>query len=170
MGYKQGYLAWFTLSNRTFGMFEVNFDPAFYAAMTDHLEHFWIENIQGKKEPKEVSLEDVMKKFPRSFQGKTVEVTDEVMEAINEIKIKKPLIKELEDSVKKAEETVKTYMADAEILCLPGTLESNPQIVATWKTGKDKEKFDAKTFKTEHEDIYNQYVSTTPGNRTFLIK
>jgi len=170
MNYREGYLAWVNRETLNFGTMQVAFDKDLYSAMVDCLEKFWTENLVGGKEPDIVTIEDVMLKYPRSNAGKTVEITDEVMDAINEIKTTKPLIKELESKVKEAEDTVKTFMADAEVLCLPGTKESNPQIVATWKTGKDKEKFDAKRFQENHRDIYEQYTTTVPGNRTFLIK
>ena len=170
MGYQQGSLAWMTLSNRSFGVAPITFDRSFYQYMTEQLDKFWIDNIVNRQEPAAATIEDVMIKFPRSSAGKTVEVTDEVMEAINEIKCTKPLIKELEAKVKEAEDTVKTYMADAETLCLPGTLDDNPQAVATWRTGKDRTKFDEKAFKAEHADLYEQFTKTVPGNRTFLVK
>ena len=170
MGYQQGSLAWMTLSNRSFGVAPITFDKSFYQYMTEQLDKFWIDNIVNRQEPAAATIEDVMIKFPRSSAGKTVEVTDEVMEAINEIKCTKPLIKELEAKVKEAEDTVKTYMADAETLCLPGTLDDNPQAVATWRTGKDRTKFDEKAFKAEYADLYEQFTNTVPGNRTFLVK
>jgi predicted phage-related endonuclease len=170
MQYREGYLAWVNRETLNFGTMQVTFDKDLYAAMVDCLEQFWTENLVGGKEPDIVSVDDVMIKFPRSTSGKTVEVTDEVMEAISEIKTTKPLIKELESRLEEAENTVKTFMADAEVLCLPGTKESNPQIVATWKTGKDKEKFDAKSFKAENEELSKRYTTTVPGNRQFLVK
>jgi len=170
MNYREGYLAWVNRETLNFGTMQVAFDKDLYSAMVDCLEKFWTENLVGGKEPDIVTIDDVMLKYPRSNAGKTVEITDEVMDAITEIKTTKPLIKELESKVKEAEDTVKTFMADAEVLCLPGTKESNPQIVATWKTGKDKEKFDTKSFKADHADLCSQYTSTVPGSRTFLVK
>ena len=65
---------------------------------------------------------------------------------------------------------IKFAMQDAETLCLPGTLESNPKAVATWKSAKDSTKFDQDAFKADHPGLYDQYCKTVPGTRRFLIK
>lgn len=169
MQYREGYLAWVNRETLQFGAKHYNFEKDLYADMVNCLEKFWTVNLVGGEEPKPTKVEDILIKFPRSKAGKAVEVTDEVMEAITEIKTTKPLLKELEERVNAAEETVKVYMADAEVLCLPGTIE-DPQVVATWKTGKDKTKFDAKAYAADHADLCKPYTTTVPGNRTFLVK
>lgn len=170
MCYREGYLAWVNRETLNFGTMRVAFDKDLYAAMVDCLEQFWTVNLVGGKEPDIVSIDDVMIKFPRSNAGKAVEISDDIMEAITEIKTTKPLVKEMEARIQEAENTVKTFMADAEVLCLPGTKENNPQAVATWKSAKDSTKFDVDAFKADHADLFEKYCKTVPGSRRFLVK
>ena len=170
MGYQEGYLAWLQRDTLDFGTMQVKFDQDFYAFMVDRLEQFWNVNLIGGKEPDIVNIDDMMLKYTRSNPGKTIEVTDEIMADINELKIIKPQLDELTKQKKEIEERIKFAMADAETLCLPGTLESNPKAVATWKSAKDSTKFDQDAFKADHPDLYDQYCKTVPGTRRFLVK
>lgn len=111
-----------------------------------------------------------MVKFNRSKVGKVVEVTDEIMEAITTIKSLKPQIDQLEAQIKEKVDAVKMFMADADSLCMPGSKEHNPSVIATWKSAKDTEKFDAKRFSIEHPELYEEYLVKQPGSRRFLIK
>lgn len=170
MGYQEGYLAWLQRDTLNFGTMQVNLDVDFYRFMVDRLTEFWEVNLVGRVEPDIVTLDDMMLKYTRSNPGKTIEVTDEVMADINALKVLKPQIEELTSQKKEIEDRVKFAMQDAETLCLPGTLESNPQAVATWKSAKDSTKFDEKAFMADHPDLYQQYCVTQPGSRRFLIK
>lgn len=168
MGYHQGSLAWLT-RGRKFGYADIRFDPDFYAYIKEKLEQFWTDYIHGEKEPPATTIDDVCLKFPRSI-GKAVEVNDEVMAAVNEIRMLKPQLDELTKKKKELEDSIKTFMGDADTLCLQGTKETNPVVVATWKTAKDTLKFDEKTFAKEHEEAYNLYMKPVSGSRRFLMK
>jgi len=168
MNYQQGSLAWLT-RGRKFDYKDIVFDADFYAYMVEQLTKFWVDYIQGDKEPPATSIEDVCLKFPRSI-GKAIEANDEVMEAVNNLKMVKTQIDELNKQKKEAEDLIKTFMADSDTLCLAGTKESNPVVVATWKTAKDTQKFNEKLFATEHADIYGQYMQNVTGSRRFLLK
>ena len=170
MGYQEGYLAWVQRDTLDFGTMHVQFDKDFYQFMTDRLTEFWQVNIQQGVEPDIVTVDDMLLKYTRSNPGKTIEVTDDIMADINELKIIKPQLDELTKTKKEIEDRIKFAMADAETLCLPGTLESNPKAVATWKSAKDSTKFDQDAFKADHPDLYEQYCKTVPGTRRFLIK
>lgn len=169
MSYDQGSLAWLT-RGRKFGYRDYEFDKDFYAFMVEQLTRFWVDCIIGDQEPPVTTIDDVTLKFPRSSVGKAVEVTDELLDKLNIYKALKPQIDELTRQKKEIEEAIKAYMCDADTLCLPGTKESNPMVVATWKSAKDSQKFDEKRFKAEHADIYDQYLNTVTGSRRFLVK
>ena len=168
MGYRQGSLAWLT-RGRKFGYADIRFDPDFYDYMVGKLTQFWVDYIQGDKEPPATSIEDVCLKFPRSI-GKAIEANDEVMEAVNNLKMVKTQIDELNKQKKEAEDLIKTFMADSDTLCLAGTKESNPVVVATWKTAKDTLKFDQVKFSEECPAIFEKYLTNVTGSRRFLLK
>lgn len=169
MGYRQGSLAWLTRGYK-FGYTDIYFDPDFYGYMVEAIEKFWADYIVGDQEPAVTTVEDIALKYPRSAAGKAVEVTDEVMESVNLLKSLKPQLDELTRQKKEAEERVKLYMGEAESLCLPGTLDNAPMVVATWKSAKDGEKFDEKRFAAEQPELYAAYRRTVAGSRRFMLK
>lgn len=168
MGYRQGSLAWLT-RGRKFGTCDIMFDADVYRYMVERIEKFWVDCVLGGQEPDVVTVEDSALKFPRSVD-KSVEVSNELMNDINILKALKPQIDELSRQKKEIEDRVKIYMEDADALCLPGTREQNPVIIATYKSPKDSSKFDEKRFAKEHADLYEQYQVTKPGARRFLLK
>ena len=169
MGYRQGSLAWL-IRGRKFGYRDINFDADFYAYMVEQLEKFWRDCIVGDQEPPVTTIEDIQIKFPRSTTGKTVEVTEELMDDLNILKSIKPQLDELTRQKKEIEDRVKTFMADAETRCMGGTKEHNPIVIATWKTAKDSTKFNEKLFAAERPELYAEYQRTMAGSRRFIIK
>ena len=169
MGYRQGSLAWLT-RGRKFDFSDIDFDPDFYGYMVDRLEKFWTDSILGDMEPPVTTIEDVQIKFPRSTAGKVVEVTEELMEQLNILKSIKPQLDELTRQKKEIEDAIKTFMADADTLCMAGTREQTPVVLATYKSAKDSSKFNEKQFAAEHKDLFESYLRTVPGSRRFLIK
>lgn len=169
MGYRQGALAWLT-RGRSFHFVQLDFDKEFYAYMVAALTRFWENNIIGGKEPEVSNVADVQIKFPHSVAGKTIEVRDDIMQDITELKSIRPQIESLTERKKDLEDQIKLYMKDAETLCLPGTKEQNPVVVATWRSAKESEKFNEKQFKADHPDMWQQYTRTVTGSRRFLLK
>lgn len=168
MNYQQGSLAWLTRGCK-FGYKDIYFDPDFYAYMVEQLTKFWVDYIQGDQEPPATTLNDVMLKFPRSI-GKAVEVNDEIMDSVNELRMIKSQLDELDKQKKACENAIKAYMADADTLCLAGTKDKNPSVIATWKTAKDSLEFNEKLFASEHADLYKKYMSNVAGSRRFIFK
>lgn len=169
MGYRQGSLAWL-IRGRKFGYRDIDFDADFYAYMVERLEKFWRDCIVGDQEPPVTTIDDIQIKFPRSTTGKTVEVTEELMDDLNILKSIKPQLDELTRQKKEIEDRVKTFMADADTLCMAGTKEHNPIVIATWKTAKDSKKFNEKLFAAERPELYAEYQRTMAGSRRFIIK
>lgn len=170
MGLPEGHLAWFITTNRTFGCMHIQFDRDFYAFMVDALDRFWNVNLVEDIEPDIVTIDDALLKYPKSDPGKVMEITDELLADINQLKLLKPQIDELTKTKKDIEDRIKLAMRDADTLCLPGTLESNPKAVATWKSAKDSTKFDVDAFKADNPELYAKYCKTVPGSRRFIIK
>lgn len=168
MGYRQGSLAWLTRGYK-FGYRDITFDPDFYAYMVEQMEKFWVDYIKGNQEPPVTTIDDVILKFPKSI-GKAVEVTEDIMQDVNELRMLKTQIDTLTKQKKEHEDSIKAFMEDADTLCLQGTKDSNPSVIATWKSAKDSEKFDENRFASEHPDLYQIYVSPVKGSRRFLVK
>lgn len=169
MGYRQGSLAWL-IRGRQFGYVDIAFDEDFYGYMVENLEKFWVDSILGNQEPPVSTIDDVMVKFPRSTKDKYVEVTEELMDDLNILKSIKPQLDELTRQKKEIEDRIKTFMSDADTLCMAGSKETSPMILATWKSSKDGTKFNESLFAKEQPELYKQYTMSTPGTRRLLLK
>ena len=163
-----GALAWLT-QGREFGYKNIAYDADFAKWIREEVERFWVDNIVGDKEPALSDVSDVILRYPRHTEGKSVEATMEIFEAYKELSDVKAQIKRLDAIKTAAEDKIKMAMGDAEILQIT---EANgiPKTLATWKTGKDRTDFDKTRFATENKALYDNYLITKPGSRTFLIK
>lgn len=160
-----GAIAWLT-AGREFGYRDLTFDKDFYDWMIEEVTRFWVDCIQGNNEPLAINVEDVILKSPRHITGKMLDADEQIIAELAELKELREELAALDQRKKTIEETIKMTMGDAEALVIPNT----DNVLCTWKTGKDRTKFDEKRFAQEHPDIYTQYTKTTPGSRTFLIK
>lgn len=160
---RQGSLAWLC-SGREFGYKDLTLVPDFYGWLCEEVDRFWIDYVLGKKEPEATTVQDVLLKYNRHTNGKVIEITDEVYEAYLGLKQIKTEISALEDRKTYLEERIKLCFGDAEAVSYGG------QTIATWKAPKPSQKFDDKTFKVDHPDLYSEYVKEVQGSRRFLIK
>ena len=168
MGLTQGSLAWLTRGRR-FGFRDIRFDPDFYDYLVFRLEKFWNENVMGGKEPPVLAVEDVMAKWTKSAD-RAVEATDEIAADVTALNAIKPQIEELNRQKKELEDRIKLYMEDADTLCLQGTKETAPTVIATWRTAKDSVRFDEKAFALEHQQLHDAYMRSVAGSRRFITK
>lgn len=162
-GYEHGALAWLT-SGRTFDYRNLDFVPDFFEWLANEVTIFWIDNIKGDQEPPLVNVADTVLKYSRHTDGKVVECTAEMMDAIERLRDIKAQIKTLEDAKTEVEDAVKLLFGDAEALTFEG------KTVATWKAPKPSMQFDAKAFKAACPDIAAGYMKQVQGARRLLIK
>ncbi|EJW91205.1 phage-type endonuclease, partial [gut metagenome] len=105
----------------------MSFVPDFYEWLCEEVDRFWIDNIQGKKEPAATSVQDVLLKFNRHTDGKIIEVNDEIFEAYNSLKEVKKELAVMDEKKAALEEKIKMGFGDAEAISYGG------QTIATWK-------------------------------------
>ena len=86
------------------------------------------------------------------------EVSKQIADFERQIKI----IKEQEDNLKQA---ILEEMETNQIVKL-----DTPDILISYIAPTDKETFDSKTFKAEHQDLYDEYVKMTPVKSSVRIK
>lgn len=88
-----------------------------------------------------------------------------VEEAVRMLALIKKERKALEEREDQYQTMIQGYMAEKDTLV---TLEGN--VLATWKSAKASNKFDAKLFEQAMPDIYRQFFREIPGSRRFLVK
>lgn len=162
---EQGAIAWLT-AGREFGYREFNLDRDFFAWMIEEVTRFWVDNILGDKEPLAINVEDVLLKNPRHIDGKVITADEALIADCAALKAIREELAALDTQKKEIEARIKMAMGDAEAVVLTGT----EQPLCTWKTGKDRTKFDEKRFAREQPALYAGYTFTTAGNRIFLLK
>jgi hypothetical protein len=94
-----------------------------------------------------------------------ITATLDVEHAIEQLKVLKGKIKELEAVYEGWEVQIRNYMTDnEEIRSIDGST------LVSWKSAKSSMKFSADLFKQAMPDIYKQFVIEQSGSRRFLIK
>jgi predicted phage-related endonuclease len=73
--------------------------------------------------------------------------------------------KDLEDYEDSLKLKIMKFMGSRDVLA---TMDGN--VLATWKSAKSSQKFDAKAFQNAYPQMYDQFVREVPGSRRFLIK
>lgn len=163
--YKDGALAWLTMG-RDFGYRDIEFDKEFYDWMTDQITEYWQRYILGDEEPAPYTAEDIMIKYPRHTEGKTVKADTDIMEQLERLKILKSEIKPMETEAKEIEENLKLFFGDAETI-----VDELGNTLATWKAPKPSRKFDQKAWEVATpEDERAKWYNDVQGARRLLIK
>ncbi|MCD8313185.1 MAG: YqaJ viral recombinase family protein [Bacteroidales bacterium] len=162
-GLNEGYVAWLC-SGREFGYQHYLFNPEFFGWLCGEVERFWVDCVEGGKEPASASAEDVAIRFPKSVGGKTVEADGDLLGSY--LSLKK--VREEMDGLKEKEEVLearlKMGLGDAD------ALEYRGETLCTWRTARDSERFDAAAFRTAYPSLAAEFTRTVPGSRRFLLK
>lgn len=158
-----GSLAWLC-SGREFGYKELRFVPDFYRDMVGYAEEFWYKNIVERQEPAMTDIQDVLLKFRQHTEGKTLEVGEDIYDAVLELKDIKEQIAELDKKKDELEGRIKMIFEDAEAISYGGNT------LATWRSSKPSMSFDAKRFEKERPEDVKDYMKEVPGTRRFIIK
>ena len=121
-------------------------------------------------EPELVNPADILAKYTKHTEGKSVEASAEVCEAVYQLKIMKDQKKKLEEDIANAENIVKMAMQDAELLTCCGST------IATWKTSRTSTKVDTKGLLEDmgtqpiFAELIEAHTVEVPGTRRFNLK
>ena len=160
---EHGSLAWLC-SGREFGYKNCAFVPEYFELLVESVERFWIDNIQGKKEPEAVNVKDILIKYNKHTDNKVIEVGTDEYNAYIELKEVREQLDAIEERKKALEDKLKMCFGDAEAISYEG------QTLATWKAPKPSEKFDDRAFKAAHPEVAKEYTKLVTGARRFLLK
>lgn len=162
-GKELGALAWL-IQGREFGFKHYALDREFFAFLEEQVERFWTDNIIGGKEPLPYTVDDVMLKYPRHIEGKCIQAGEDILRNVERLKEVRDELKRFNDEKDSLEDSLKMSMLDAELLM------DGDRVVATWKTAKDSQKFNAKRFTAENPELAKAYIETSAGSRRFTLK
>lgn len=146
-------------------VYEVPADAELQDMLIDAEADFWQSVIDGIP-PAPVSYSDMLARFGRSSTDGAVIASEEVARAVATLK----QIRKTRDSLDEAEEAARAVVMGALGAKDTLLLSATGAPVVTWKAAKPATRFDASAFKTEHPDLYAQFLVTGESSRRFLIK
>jgi predicted phage-related endonuclease len=98
-------------------------------------------------------------------RGGSVLATQQIERACLSLKQIKANIKTLEEQEEQLTVAIQNILQNnSELLTVDGT------VLATWKASKPTKRFSASLFQSAMPDIYEQFITESPGSRRFLIK
>ena len=162
-GVKKGAVAWLT-RGVFFGYLEIEFNQEYFEYMAEQADLFWFNHVMTDEEPELVNVSDVLSKHPSHKDGKSMLATQEVMDLVEELQDIAQEEKALKARKEELKAQVQMTMRDCEAVIFDG------KPVITWKAARASQRFDAKRFKAENADLYNDYLTEVAGSRRFLIK
>lgn len=160
---EHGSLAWLS-GGRNFGFVDLDFVPDFFGWMVEEAEKFWVDHILANVMPELVNVADVVARYGKHTEGKIIEISPAMFESYEALKTAKDELKAKDVEVTELEDELKMCFKDAEALTYQG------RTIATWRTSKDSEKFDAKAFAEFDLVTYNKFLKNVAGSRRFLLK
>jgi predicted phage-related endonuclease len=133
---------------------------------SDHIERMasvWAKVQAGETLPPEDTTQTKLLYPVSQDSGKMA--SQSVEQAISMLKDVKAKIKELEATEETLTTMVQGYMGEASNLV---TLDGS--VLATWKSAKPTQSFDAKLFQSAMPDLHSKFIMEKQGSRRFLVK
>ena len=126
--------------------------------------NFWNNNVLAKSPPEASNLHDISVLYNRS-NGKGIKADTVVLDKVNSLKELKIKEKALTEEIQRLNLDIQGYMKDNELL-----VDSENNIIASWKNTQPRHIFNVEALKREFEDIYLRYVKASKPSRPFIIK
>lgn len=162
-GKESASLAWLTRGSE-FSYVDISFDADLYKLLKEAATEFWRKNIMENIAPDAVNAEDVELRYLKEKPGLVKTVDEGVFNSVQELKLMKMKIDQMDDKKTALEDKIKMQFEDAEKLVYDG-IE-----LATWKAPKIGSRFDTARFRKDYPTIADNYSIPTTGTRRLLIK
>lgn len=163
VGLYYGGIAWLE-HGLEFKYKEYEYDADFFDFMLAEVTKFWENHIVKDVPPDPINIDDLIARYPQHISGKTIDAPYEIVRAHTELKEIREQIKKLETRETELSDAVKMAMKDSE------RVVSRGETLFSWKASKDSVVFEKDRFQIENPDLYQNYLTTRPGTRRFLIK
>ena len=162
MGVEEVYLA-VLFGGQEFVLIPFNITEEQKTTLVQEMAKYWA-CVQAQTPLPPETPEQARLLYPESTE-RTKTASGSVEEAVRLLKLIKTEIKALEDKKEQFETMVQGYMQDcATLTAVDGS------VLATWKSAKTSERFDAKLFQQAMPELYDKFVVNQMGSRRFLIK
>jgi len=148
---------------QNFETFEFNITEAQKESLIKDMARFWAA-VQTKQ-PLEPESTEQTKLIYAKDSGTSIVAPQPIEKAAEALKYIKEQIKALEEKEEQLLTALQSHMQwCSELTSFDG------RVLATWKNTKPSKKFDAKLFQAQMPDLYEKFMTETPGVRRFLLK
>jgi len=149
-------------AGQEFAIYRVDYDAELAEMIVEGLRSFW-DRVQRREPPPPSSPADVSALY-RTSRAEAVEADGARAQAVAELVLVREQIKAFSKREEELVADLKAYLGSRD------TLTHEGRTIATWKSGKASQRFHADTFKAAHPELYQQFTTTEPGSRRFLLK
>lgn len=156
------YIAWLD-GGLTFGAQVFLPDFEFGEKLLRLAEEWYSRHVVHGKAPEPTTAEDIKRLYPKST-AKSIQATDEILDLYTLARKARQKADEAEAEFEGHKAALMLAMRDAE------ELEYQGNTLVTWKSTKDTERFDAKSFKETYPDLAKEFTKLSPGSRQFRLK
>ena len=152
------------IGNQDFRLYRIHRDEKLENLMIEQAQRFWFEHVLAGVPPQPQTVNDVRLLFPQEEQGKALEATPDVVDALQQLVELQNTSKALEEKAEAIKTKIMQTMGQAE------RLSYNGQVLATWKSPKPTQRIDTQAIKTRYPDIAKECALITPASRRFVVK
>lgn len=146
-----------------FRIYVVEADADLQAMLLEQERAFW-ECVQNRNPPAPMNREDVKRRW-RVSSGRQCEASPDEAGKVTVLRQWKEIAKQLDERIEGLTAELQAYMADAAEL-----ISDSGDTLATWKNISTNPRFDSDRFKSEHPDLWKQYLRDAQPQRRFLLK
>lgn len=138
------------IAARDFRIYRVDADQETFEGMREAAQKFWRDHVLADVPPAPRTAADALTLWPRSQDGKSIEVSPEIARDVEAAKALKSAIKAQEAKLETLEARIRIAFGDAEQLSAGGKL------LATFKS-QESQRLDQKALAAANPEIFNQF-------------
>jgi putative phage-type endonuclease len=153
------------IGGNDFRVYTVEADPQVQSDLIDLEREFW-QRVQDRNPPEPRTFSEVQQRFGRSEAAGVVTADSEAAYAYQQLLVARRALKGAEEAEQEAKAVLMKALGDSG----DTLIDTQGRTLATWKLAKAPQQFDAAALKTDHPDIYQQYMRAGEPSRRFLPK
>lgn len=144
-------------------VYEIAFNPEIADFLLAGICQFW-KHVEQRRPPDPGTPEEVKLRWPKDL-GTTVVATPEIADLCAQLATTQADLKANKSKEAEIKAQIQKFMEEAGQL-----VDSDGQLLATWRTARPSMKFDDKRFAIDQPLLHSKYLSEQPGSRRFLLK
>lgn len=152
------------IGNSDFRTYQIHRDEELELMVIAQAKKFWHEHVLEGVPPKPTHGSDLKLLYPCEKPGHSVEASQELLEALHQLRKTQEEAKELELKADSIKTLIMEQMGEAEQLAHGG------QLLATWKSAKPTQRIDTIALKKQFPEVAAQCMVTSQAQRRFLLK